>query len=190
VYASILAVTRQPGADAQELAVVLQDLAWMLPRTIGLAELQREGVLPSELEVMRLLVRRPGLSVGAVADELSMHAPNVSTAIRALVARGLLERRRDDLDGRVTRLFPTSRAIAIRNRREQAWGDALAETLAELPADEAAALLGTAPLLRRLADLLGGPASQSRSSASAAALNPASAAPAMKLGELDASAPA
>jgi DNA-binding MarR family transcriptional regulator len=183
-------VSRQPGTGARELAVVLQDLAWLLPRTIGLAELQREGVLPSELEVMRLLVRRPGLSVGAVADELGMHAPNVSTAIRALVLRGLLERRRDDTDGRIIRLFPSEQAIAIRDRRERAWGDALTTTLAEVPAAEADELLAAAPMLRRLADRLARAAGQSRSHASAAALNPASAAPAMKLGELDASAPA
>ncbi|MCW2986771.1 MAG: hypothetical protein JWR63_4341, partial [Conexibacter sp.] len=60
-------MARQPPLrDAKRLAVVLQDLAWLLPRTIGAAELEREPLPLSELEVMRLLVRRPGLSVGEV----------------------------------------------------------------------------------------------------------------------------
>src|SRR5262245_18589772 len=102
-------------ARAKELAVVLQDLSWLLPRTIGAAELEREALPLSELEVMRLLVRRPGLSVGDVAAELGLHGPNASAAVRSLAARGLLDRRRDPEDGRITRLFPTRRAIATRD---------------------------------------------------------------------------
>jgi DNA-binding MarR family transcriptional regulator len=152
--ASICRVADQDPA-AQELAVVLQDLAWLLPRTIGLAELQKDPMPTSELEVMRLLVRRPGLSVGEVAAELGLHGPNVSTAIRALAGRGLLERRPADEDRRIVRLHPTPQATAIRDRREEAWGAALAGVLDELPRRDAVALRRAAPALRRLADRLG-----------------------------------
>ena len=103
---------------------------------------------------MRLLVRRPGISVGDVAQELGLQPSNVSGAVRALVARGLLERRRHDADGRVARLVPTRRAIAARDRREAAWGAALAVRLAELPDAEAARLLRAAKPLRTLAENL------------------------------------
>ena len=154
--ASIAPMADQDPAG-QELAVVLQDLAWLLPRTIGLAELQKDPMPQSELEVMRLLVRRPGLSVGEVAAELGLHAPNVSAAIRALVGRGLLERRPGEEDRRVVRLHPTARAIAIRDERERAWGAALDDVLADVPQRDATALLRAAPALRRLADRLGRP---------------------------------
>jgi DNA-binding MarR family transcriptional regulator len=136
--ASISGVARQATkAEAKRLAVTLQDLAWLLPRTIGAAELEREPLPLSELEVMRLLVRRPGLSVGDVAAELGLHGPNASAAVRGLAARGLLERRRDADDGRVTRLHPTARAI-----------------LGDLDAGTAAALVAATPALRALADRL------------------------------------
>ncbi|HWI75208.1 MAG TPA: MarR family transcriptional regulator [Baekduia sp.] len=147
---------KQEQASAKDLAVALQDLAWLLPRTIGAAELQRESLPLSELEVMRLLVRRPGLSVGDVASELGLHAPNASAAVRALSARGLLDRRRDPTDGRITRLFPTRRAITTRDRREDAWATALRTTLDDLDAATASTLLAAAPALRALADQLGG----------------------------------
>jgi DNA-binding MarR family transcriptional regulator len=138
-------------STATELAVVLHDLAWLLPRTIGL-DPDPEQVLPlSELEVMRLLVRRPGLSVNEVARELGLQAANVSTAIRALVARGLLERRRDQDDRRVVRLTATDRALAHRERQEGAWGEALRGALDGLEQDAAARLLEAAPALRELA---------------------------------------
>lgn len=148
-------MARQPSEpQARRLAVVLHDLAWLLPRTVGAAELERERLPLSELEVMRLLVRRPGLRVGDVAAELGLHAPNASAAVRALLARGLLERRRDPDDGRVARLVPTARAIAGRDRHESGWGAALRDALRDLDDAEIAALVAATPALRALADRL------------------------------------
>jgi DNA-binding MarR family transcriptional regulator len=147
-------VSRQPHrAAARELAIALHDLAWLLPRTLD-PEAEPEPLPASELEVMRLLVRRPGLSVSDVARELALQTSNASTAVRTLVVRGLLERRRDDEDGRVTRLFPTARADEVRRRREQAWAQALRARLSELPDAEARRLLDAADALRSLADAL------------------------------------
>jgi DNA-binding MarR family transcriptional regulator len=142
---------------SSELAVILHDLAWLLPRTIDAqVEPQFDALPSSELEIMRLLVRRPGLSVGDVAQELALQTPNVSASVRMLLARGLLERRRDASDGRVTRLHPTRRAVRTREAREEAWGQALDARLAELPAGEAAAIRRCAAPLRRLVEALSG----------------------------------
>jgi DNA-binding MarR family transcriptional regulator len=142
-------------SEATELAIVLHDLAWLLPRTIG-AEHDPAHVLPSsELEVMRLLTRRPGASVSEVAAAMRLQPANVSTAIRALEARGLIERRRDEADGRVVRLHPTRHALAHRADQETAWGDALDRALAGLPKADAARLRAAAPALRALAAALG-----------------------------------
>jgi DNA-binding MarR family transcriptional regulator len=139
--------------QARQLAVVLHDLAWLLPRTLS-AQANDEGLPLSELEVMRLLVRRPGLSVGEVAADLGLQASNVSAAIRALSARGLLERRRDDCDARVTRLQPTAAAMHSRDRREAAWGDALARVVSALSDEQARRLADAAPALRALVERL------------------------------------
>jgi DNA-binding MarR family transcriptional regulator len=138
-----------------DLAVVLHDLAWLLPRTIG-READPGQVLPaSELEIMRLLVRRPGLSVNETAAQLRLAPANVSTALRALETRGLLERRRDPDDGRVVRLHPTTGALAHRTEQELAWGNALAQALDALTNADAARTLAATPALRALADVLG-----------------------------------
>ncbi|CAN5342976.1 hypothetical protein BH11ACT2_BH11ACT2_02220 [soil metagenome] len=142
--------------DARELAVVLHDLAWLLPRTIG-ADAARADPLPaSELEVMRLLARRPGLSVNDVASELGLLSTNVSTAVRSLVGRGLLERRVDAGDRRVVRLEPTALAMRARDAREQSWGSALGATFGDLDAMDRATLTSAASALRALADRLAG----------------------------------
>ena len=141
-----------PAAQTRALAVALHDLAWLLPRTLDpRADADLDPLPPSELEVMRLLVRRPGLSVGGVARELGLRPSNASAAVRGLLARGLLERRRDDRDGRITRLLPTAHAQAIRRRREAAWGKLLGAQLMRLPAEDVAKLLAAADSLGALA---------------------------------------
>jgi len=150
---------RRAAADvsaARDLAVVLHDLAWLLPRTIGLAAARQDPLPASELEVMRLLARRPGLSVNDVARELSMQPSNASTAIRALIARGTLQRRRDSADGRVVHLEPTPDAYVARDRREQAWGEALSDVLATLGPPDRQRLVEAAAVLRSLAARLAG----------------------------------
>lgn len=149
------AARRRPTArESRDLAVVLHDLAWLLPRTIGATAAKAEPQPPTALEVMRLLSRRPGLSVNDVARELGIAANNVSTAVTSLEGQGLLERRRDPVDGRVARLHPTPAAMDARARRERAWGQAMRDALAAVPAEEAALLVAATPALHRLADLL------------------------------------
>jgi DNA-binding MarR family transcriptional regulator len=138
----------------RDLSVVLYDLAWLLPRTIGVEAARRDPLPASELEVMRLLARRPGLSVTDVARELGLQQSNVSTAVRGLVARGLLERRADHGDGRVVRLHPTVAAMKAREERERAWGQALAEAVSEWPTEASADLLAAVPLLQHLVEQL------------------------------------
>jgi DNA-binding MarR family transcriptional regulator len=147
--------TRKGDADTQELAVVLNDIAWLLPRTLGRAAPPDDDLPASELEVMRLLVRRPGLSVNEVAAELAMRPSNVSATVRTLIAQGLLERRKDEGDARVARLHPTDQAIANRERREAAWGEALEKCLESMSASERKRLLASNGPLRQLVEALG-----------------------------------
>ena len=144
-----------PAARTRELAVALHDLVWRFPRALDpQAEEGLEPLPPSEFEVMRLLVRRPGLSVGDVARELGLRPSNASAAIRGLLARGLVERRSDAHDARVSRLGPTRRAHEIRRRSEAAWGELLRERLRRLAAEDADRLLSCVDSLKALADEL------------------------------------
>ncbi|HTU30048.1 MAG TPA: MarR family transcriptional regulator [Solirubrobacteraceae bacterium] len=147
----------EAGAIERTLIAALHDLAWLLPRTIDAQAEQdpRLDSLPrSELEIMRLLVRRPGLTVGEVARELGLQRTNASTGIRALVRRGLLASERDPLDGRVARLTPTPLAIRYRDLRERAWATALQERLAAVGEEERVRILECAEPMRALAAAL------------------------------------
>ena len=140
-----------PAARTRDLAVALHDIAWLIPRKLDpWAEVGLDPLPSSELEVMRLLVRAPGLSVGEVAQELGLRPSNASATIRSLIVRGLLERKPDDRDGRISRLTPTARAQAIRRQREEAWGVLLGNRLRRLPPEHVAALLASSEALEAL----------------------------------------
>ena len=141
-----------PAARTRDLAVALHDIAWLLPRKLDpWAEVGLDQLAPSELEVMRLLVRGPGLSVGEVARELGMQSSNASATIRGLMARGLLERKPDERDGRISRLTATARAQAIRRQREEAWGVLLGTRLRQMPPEDVTNLLAAVEALEALA---------------------------------------
>ena len=139
-------------ATARDLAVVLHDLAWLLPRTIGADASKAEPLPASELEVMRLLTRKPGLRVAEVGRELGMHPNNVSTAVRSLAARGLVLRAVDERDSRAARLEPSEAALASRTQREERWSVAMTQALDAIGAEDTAALVAALPGLRALAD--------------------------------------
>src|SRR4051795_4510880 len=122
---------RQPHSP-QDLAVALFDLAWLLPRTVGADQKLAHRMPPTELEIMKLLVRRPGLSVTEIARDLGLQASNVSTAVRSLSERGMITRRTHKADARVGRLHPTAAATKNRRAREEAWGADLDRVLSVL----------------------------------------------------------
>jgi DNA-binding MarR family transcriptional regulator len=138
------------------LANALRDIAWLLPRTLGRAPNPARLLPRSELEVMRLLATRPGLTVSEAAAELEIRPPNLSTAVRSLVDKGLLERRQSATDGRSVRLHPTPRALRDRQAQERAWGAALDRVLEELDPADRRRLHDAAGALAQLAQALAG----------------------------------
>jgi DNA-binding MarR family transcriptional regulator len=116
------------------------------------AELQ--ALTGAQLELVRLLRRRPGLAVAEAARELRVAPNTVSTLVSRLAAAGIVVRRADPADRRVGRLdlSPGSR------RRVQAWRDRridlLEAALAELDTGALQALDEGRQVLERLARTL------------------------------------
>jgi DNA-binding MarR family transcriptional regulator len=94
--------------------------------------------------------------VSEIAEKLQMQTSNVSTAVRSLVQRGLVERHPDERDRRVVLLHPTARARAERRAIEDAIAAKVIAALETVPADDLRALQDAAPVLRVLTRLIGG----------------------------------
>src|SRR5690349_19146350 len=98
----------------------------------GAAPVAELTALPgSQLELVRVVRRLPGISVGEAAEELAVAPNTVSTLVRQLSDAGVLRRVPDEDDRRVARLHltpDTSRRVeAFRDRRVALLGAAMDE---------------------------------------------------------------
>ncbi|MDX3229876.1 MarR family winged helix-turn-helix transcriptional regulator [Streptomyces sp. ME19-01-6] len=141
--------------EARELTPALHTLARVL-RLRGVAEAGLFPLPPSDLEVLRYVLDSPGTGTGTLARELGLHASNVSTTVRGLVAQGLIRREPDPHDRRAVRLYPTLDAEHGMTRIEAAWAELFADALAALSPDHRTALAAATPALRALGSRLRG----------------------------------
>jgi DNA-binding MarR family transcriptional regulator len=113
-----------------------------------------ETLSNAQVELVRLVRRRPAISVAEAAAELGLAANTVSTLVRQLTDAGLLRRLADTDDRRVARL----RLTAPAQRRVEQWRDRrtglVAEAIANLPAADRRALARAVPVIAQLAVLL------------------------------------
>jgi DNA-binding MarR family transcriptional regulator len=139
-----------PPAAHRELALALHDVSWLVAR-LGPAEVGVEPLPATELSVLRAVMDQPDRSVSEVASSMSMQSSNVSAAVRALVARELVEKRPDPNDRRVTLLRPTAQALENRDAIEASIAGTIFAALANLAAEDVAALVDAVPAMRKLA---------------------------------------
>ena len=108
----------------------------------------------SQIELVRLVRRQPGIAVSEAAGALGLAGNTVSTLVRQLAEAGVLRRESDPADRRVARLHVTGAA----RRRIEGWRDhrteLTAQALGRLPADDARMLATAVPALNRLVGAL------------------------------------
>lgn len=112
------------------------------------------GLTQSQAELVRLVGRRPGISVRESATELSLMPNTASTLVSRLVADGLLIRTVDEADRRVGRLRLTESAQRLADESRAARRTALATVMAQLNGAQIDALAKGLDVLAELTRLL------------------------------------
>lgn len=117
--------------DAEELAD-FADLILTIARDLesrvdaaGTAIPLRSG----EVTVLRFIDRNPGATPSSVAAGTGLQRSNVSTAVRVLEDKGLVERRHDRSDARVVSLQMTAASRTQLSALRAAWAERLAGAL-------------------------------------------------------------
>ena len=113
----------------------------------------RFGITPTRLAALSALTRYPdGVRQGDLAELMNISAPSMTRLVEILEEAGWVERRRDAHDHRCLLLVlsPAGRTT-IDTLRDEATIQ-LGTELADLTADERAALAAAVPVLRKLAD--------------------------------------
>ncbi len=90
----------------------------------------------NQIRALHILHRQPGLVQKNLADGLGITPAAISTAVREMVTMGLIERRGDPNDARLTRLYLSDSADAMIKQAQLARVGAVANLLQALPYDE------------------------------------------------------
>ena len=152
--------TDSPARAAADLALAeeLFDAVGQLRRQgrrLGGGPWPADMLSGAQVEVVRLVRRRPGLSVAEAAAQLALAPNTVSTLVGQLAEAEVLMRVTDPWDRRVARLTLTTPA----KERVERWRDqrasATAGAIAELDASERADLERAVLIIARLAAALG-----------------------------------
>jgi DNA-binding MarR family transcriptional regulator len=138
---------------ASDLLTVVGPLQRLLRRRVR-EDWPLEPLPTAQIDMLRAVKSRPGLTVGEAAFELRIAPNTASTLVNQLVAAGLIVRRQDEVDRRSIRLALTAAAEA----RISAWHDRRHElvhqALDRLNGEERAAIAAAMPALRRLRETL------------------------------------
>src|SRR4051812_28545165 len=100
------AATTGIDALASNLARLIMDTARDIRPQIEDAA-QAVPLTPSEVLVVRHVAQAPGVTPGELSVRAHMQRSNVSTTLRSLESKGLVERRSGEGDARCVELHPT-----------------------------------------------------------------------------------
>ena len=151
---------RHPGVGVIDLSSVADELLATMAsirrsgRLVAGRPVELSGLTGSQVDLVRLVLRRPGVSVAEAAAELRLAANTVSTLVGQLTDAGVLVRRADESDRRVARLELTvkmqRKVTAFRDRRVAM----LSAAMTQLSPSEQRRLLGAVDVLGKLAGRL------------------------------------
>jgi DNA-binding MarR family transcriptional regulator len=119
------------------------------------AYLEASSLSGAQIQLTRVVRRRPGISVTEAAAELCAAPNTVSTLVRQLVEAGVLQRHSASNDKRVARLILSPYVADGIGAWLEKRSAALACALSSLSGDDRDALAGAVGPLRRLAMALG-----------------------------------
>jgi DNA-binding MarR family transcriptional regulator len=128
----------QAGHEAQELADrFLKVLGWLFKVAGHRIPQDVAGQLHmNQLHALHMLNHEPGISQKDIAERLQITPAAVSTAMREMEARGLIERRSDPDDARQMHLYLCPFGQRIVDEAYARRRDAIARLLGELPLNE------------------------------------------------------
>ena len=115
-------MTVAPPRTATEIAARLRLSATRLARR--LRQESSSGLTPSQLSALAAVMNRGPVTLGELADHERVAPPSITKVVTKLEAEGLLERKTDPEDRRVTRVRTTKAGAALiaeTRRRKTAW---------------------------------------------------------------------
>ena len=120
--------------------------AMMLHRRLLQSTFSDERIHPAQAGCLQALAHRDGMSQSDLAEMLHVSRPSVTTMLQRMEGAGLIVRRADEADLRITRVYLTDGGHALADRMRAGFVDMLNVSMGSMPdADkrEFSRILGT-----------------------------------------------
>lgn len=119
-----------PGVDALSYEVYLSFMAALhLHRSLMARTFAGAGGHMGQAGALRILAVNDGLSQRDLAEKMHVARPTVTIMLQGMEANGMIERRPDERDQRVTRVYLTQEGRALEERAQEALGRYINETI-------------------------------------------------------------
>jgi len=138
------------ASSDQELVALAAELRVTMSRLARRTRAANGGLTPSQLSALVTLDECGSLRLHELAGREGVAAPTTSRSVDELVRRELVERRADPSDARSAFISLTDRGRAVVGQAADERTTLLAASLAELDANEVAAIKAAIPALRSL----------------------------------------
>ena len=143
----------EPENFPEELADALVGVQRLIRRRLR-GQMPDPRLRGAEVELLRLVVARPGIGISDAAKDLGLAANSVSTLVNQLAKVGYLVRETDPADRRAARLLPTPAAETRLREWRRRCAELVRRHVARLDEPHRRALHAAIPALRKLADTL------------------------------------
>jgi DNA-binding MarR family transcriptional regulator len=119
--------------------------AMMLHRRLLMSTFSEQPLHPAQAGAVQALAHNDGMSQSDLADVLHVSRPTVTTMLKRMEAAGIVERRADDADARITRVYLSEGGRHIAERMHEGFSDLLNTSigwLSDEDKDDLARILG------------------------------------------------
>jgi DNA-binding MarR family transcriptional regulator len=140
----------EPETFPEELADALVGVQRLIRRRLR-REMPDPPLRGAEVELLRLVMARPGIGTSDAAKDLGLAANSVSTLVNQLARAGHLVRETDPADRRAARLMPTPAAETRLNEWRERRAALVRREVSRLDETDRDALRAAIPALRKLA---------------------------------------
>ena len=82
--------------------------------------MQEQGIYPGQIPFFKILSEQDGLSQREIAEALRISPPSVTVSIKRMEKNGLVERKPDEKDQRITRIYLTEKGKQLDIQVKQA----------------------------------------------------------------------
>ncbi len=93
---------------------------------------REEWLPPAQAGAMRVIIRSPGLSQRELADRLHIKRATATVMLQKMEKAGHIERRPDQEDQRISRIYPTETAIATDSENQKRVNDYFLRCFSEI----------------------------------------------------------